>query len=151
MRPFFGVFLLVAGLLGIALASEANERPRLRAQKQSNPVTQTVQNPPQTVGGVFDGSLRKKLLLSIVKHRTLAKLQKDGLNGKKLTRAEAEAAYEKLTEDVILGAVAEASEPVAGQIVGGPLTNFLDWLANHGDEIMRIVDLILKILALFGG
>ena len=110
---------------------------------------------PPAQGRIFDGSLRKKILLSVVKHRTIAKLMKEGTGkagSKPMSRTEAEAAYEKLSDEVIAGAIDEASPEASAQVaaVGGPLTNFLDWLSTHSDQIMKIVELIIKILALFG-
>ena len=141
--------VVIIGCLVIALVlrySDVADAAQIR--RKAAPAAAVVQ-PAQKI---FDGSFRKKILVAVVKHHTVNKLQTEGLKGKKLSRAEAEAAWEKLTPDLIDGAIAEASPEAAAQVaaVGGPLTNFLDWLSTHSDQIMKIVELIIKILALFG-
>lgn len=110
---------------------------------------------PKPVEGLFDGKLRQKVLLTLVRHRAIAQMQKDGFKAvggadKPLTRDQAEALYDKLTDDVILGAVKEASPKAVGAIgEGGFLANLLEWIRTHPEELAAIVKLILSLLALF--
>jgi hypothetical protein len=146
MRPAFVFFaLLLASACGLVSFQSAADAQILR-KKQPAPVVAAAQ-PAQ---GVFDGSLRKKILLAVVRHKTINHMVSEGVKGKKYTKAEAEAAYDKLGDDVIAGAVAEASPAAQGQLVGGKLTDFLQWLADHQDQIMAIVKMIISIIALFG-
>jgi hypothetical protein len=157
----FSLLVLWVGILVLCVfgsyrwteAADARNRDAYEAMKTQRPRKATtppavVQQPAQKLG---DGSFRKRVLLALVKHRTVERLQSEGVKGKKYTRAEAEAAYEKLSDEMIAGAIAEASPEIAAQVmaVGGPLTDFLDWLSSHGDQIMAIVKLIMSILALF--
>ncbi len=136
----FGLALMV----GATFVSEASAQTR--RQKAAPVVVE-----PMPKAGIFSGKLRQKIVLNLVRHHTIKKLMSDGLKGKKLSRAEAEAAYDKLTEEVVLAAVEDASPDTAAQLqaVGGPLTDFLQWLSDHSDQIMKIVELVMKIMALF--
>ena len=135
---------------------EMIQKGRHKPAQKAMPTPAPAKTPAQ---GLFDGSFRKRLLLGLVKHHTIKKLMSEGTGkpgAKPLSRSDAEAAWKDLETnhaDLIDGAIAEASPDAAAQVqaVGGPLTNFLDWLSTHQDQIMAIVKLIISIIALFGG
>lgn len=143
--------LLLFALVAIAVAAPL-DRPRLFQRKAQQPPTAAAPMPVQAQK-LFDGSLRKKLLMAVVRNRTVAKLAAEGDGKKTYTRAEAEAAFDKLSKDhpdLVDGAIAEGSQPATAQLAGGKLTDFLQWLSDHSAEIMKIVSMIISILALFG-
>jgi hypothetical protein len=142
----FGCLLGLVFCLVYAADADATQRGR-----RSTTVPPTIKAAPAPAQGLAQGTFRKRLLMAVVRHHTVNKLQSD----KKLKKADAEAAFDKLVAehpDLVDGAIAEASPEAAAQVqlAGGPLTDFLDWLSTHGDQIMQIVAMIIKILALFG-
>lgn len=162
-RIGIGVLVLAAmitGTLGgIQWISAQDEAYRIRYEQMRK--KRVAQSPPVVVAAAAeptakpsDGSVRKKLLLAVVRHRTIAKMQSEGVKGKKYTKDEAVAAWDNLQKnhpDLVDGAVAEGSPQAAAQVgAGGRLADFLQWLSDHSDQILAIVELILKILALVG-
>jgi len=148
-RPVILSFLfavLFVGFLGsIAVVDAGQERKKLLPRRSATPNVA-----PAQAGKILDGSLRKHVLLSVVKHRVIAKLQREGVKGRKYTREEAEAAYAKLTPEMIDGAIAEASPETAKQLTGGRLGDFLDWIVAHQDQILAIIQFVMKLIMLFG-
>lgn len=125
---------------GIGYSDAQIRKPRT----QPAPVVVAAQPAP-----VQGGAVREKLVLAVVKARVIAKLQSDGVNGKKLSRAEAVELYERLDDEVIRGCVHEAAPDLAKAIgEGGPLARLLEWIRTHPDEVAAIIKLILSLLAL---
>lgn len=143
----------VGAILGLAMAcaiaatiSEADAQERRKLRPSQPPAAAA----PQAVEGPILDKLRERIVLRIAKSKAIEKATTVGINGKKYTRAEAEAAYERmekeLGDDTIMAVAKEAAPPLAGKLVGGRLSDFLDWfLAN----LPAIIDAILKILPLF--
>ena len=143
-----GLLLLATPIGALIGAAEINEQ-RQRIQKKTPPIVVAAAEPTGKLGGV-----RHKLLLAVVRHRTIAKLQSEGVKGKKYSKDEAAAAWDNLQKnhpELIDGAIAEGSPQAVAQVgAGGRLADFLQWLSDHKDEILQIVELIVKILSLFG-
>lgn len=81
----------VAGLLGLALASDvaAGQLRRPKAVVQVQPA-------PQPVEKLGDGKIRERILLAVVRSKTIDAIVKDGLEGRKFKdRAEAAAFYDQ--------------------------------------------------------
>jgi hypothetical protein len=145
MLRFLAMCVAVFALVAIfKLDLEAQERRRVP------PPAPKMQAPPQVVEGPLRDRLREKIALRIIKTKTIEKAMKDGVGGKKLTRQEAEAAYERMVadlgEDGIMTVAKEAAPPISGKLAGGPLTDFLDWLLANAPAIL---ELIMKLLPLF--
>ena len=144
-----GLLLLATPIGALIGAAEINEQ-RQRIQKKAPPVV--IAAGPESTAKL--GGVRHKLLLAVVRHRTIAKLQSEGVKGKKYSKDEAAAAWDNLQKnhpELIDGAIAEGSPQAVAQVgAGGRLADFLQWLSDHKDEILQIVELIVKILSLFG-
>jgi hypothetical protein len=133
-------------------AADAQERRRLRPF--STPAVPTVEA-PAPAEKVFDGKLRQRVMLQLLRHRAVAQMQKDGFKSiggkeKPLTKEEAEALYDRLTDDVVIGLVKEASPKTWGAIgEGGFLARLIQWIKDHPEEVAAIIKLILTLLAAF--
>lgn len=152
MRPIILVWL-TAGLFvlfGVAAFSDvaAQERRKLLPRKHTS--TDSVATAPQVAEGPLRDRLREKIALRIIKNKTIDRATTIGVNGKKLTRAEAEAAYDRMVadlgEDGIMSVAKEAAPPIEGKLAGGKLSDFLDWILANAPAI---IELILKLLPLF--
>jgi hypothetical protein len=136
-------------VFAVSLTALAQDRPRLFKPKSQPAPVVVVAADPVPVQGLGDGKLRERIVLGIVKSRVLKKLETEGIDGKKYTRAEAIALYEKLTDDDIKGVVKEASPKTYAAIgEGGFLANLLQWIKDHPEEVAAIIKLILTLLAL---
>jgi hypothetical protein len=158
MRTVLFAALISFGVVGSAVAmyesTEAEAQRRFRLRQTPAP-QESPKAAPQVAEGPLRDRLRERVLLAVVKSRVVRQLQADGFKvaggpAKPMTRAEAEALYDRLTEDVILGAVKEASPQTfaAATEPGGFLARLIAWITEHQDEIAAIVKLILSILAL---
>lgn len=127
-----------------------SDRQAEGAQIRRSTVPPAMQAQPQVVQGPIRDALRERLLLRAIRVKTIEKAVADGISGKKVTRAEAEAAYERMEKDLgkdgILQVAAEAAPTVQGQLVGGRLTDFFDWILKNAPAIL---ELLMKILPLF--
>lgn len=138
---------MVLGAALLLLTTDAD------AQIRRKPVV-VAQTAPQPVEKVGDGKLREKLFLAIAKNRAVAAAVKDGVNGKKFTREQAEAAWDRLVADVgyegLLTLAKEASPKLAKEVgEGGPLARLLQWIKDHPDEVAAFIKLILSLFSLF--
>ncbi len=136
--------LLLMGVLGIEV-----EAAQLR-KRTAPPAMPVVEAQPQVAQGPIRDALRERILLRAIKVKTIDKAMAEGINGKKVTREQAEAAYERMEKDLgtegILQVAKEASPTVQGQLVGGRLSDFFDWILKNAPAIL---ELIMKILPLF--
>lgn len=141
-----GIFV-AAGAMTLAVVFGIDTAQAQIRQRSAPPVMQAQ---PQVQQGPIRDFLRERILLRAVRQGAIDKAMKVGVEGKKLTRAEAEAAYEKMEKDLgtdgIMRVATEAVPAVQGQLVGGRLTDFLDWLLKNAPAI---IELIMKILPLF--
>jgi hypothetical protein len=109
--------------------------------------------PPQVEGPIRDRA-RERVLLAVVQSRAIKQMEKDGFalvgrNGTPLTRQEAESLYSRLTDEVVIGAIKEASPKAYGALGDGTLiANFVKWIADHQDEILAVLKFVMMILAL---
>jgi hypothetical protein len=142
--------MLLAGamLTVFCLELEAQERRRLR------PAAPPKVEAPVPAEKLFDGKLRERILLSLVRHRAVAQRQKDGFKSiggkeKPLTREEAEALYDRLDDEVVIGLVKEASPKTWAAAGEGFLARLIQWIKDHPEEVAAIIKLILTLLAAF--
>lgn len=164
-RKVIGISLgLALGVLAIAALTAVDAQGQLRRNQPAAKVMPPPAPVPapkcacgdvcpcaaKVVEGPIRDRLRERIALRIIKTKTIEKATTTGVNGKKLSRADAEAAYERMEKDLgddgILAAAKEAAPPIAGKLAGGPLTDFLDWLLANAPAI---IELLMKILPLF--
>lgn len=125
---------------------------------KSDPVPQAVPTPAvaaetEKARGIHDRA-RERVLLAVVRSRAIRQMEQDGFalvgrSGTPIMRGRAEALYAQLTDDVVIGAVKEASPAAYGALGDGTLLgNLVKWIVEHQDEILAILKLVLTILAL---
>lgn len=143
MRVQAGLVLgvLVAFLLSSSMTADAQVR------RQKVVVVETPQSAEKS-------NLRERLFLAIAKNRVISTAVKDGVNGKKYTREQAEAAWDMLVADVgtdgLLTLAKEASPKLAKEVgEGGPLARLIQWIKDHPEELLAFIKLILSLFALF--
>lgn len=88
--------------------------------------------------------------VDIVKnHAAKKQARKDGA-GLIVSRAELAEARAKIDAAVSDATVEAMLREKAGVAIGGPFTDFLEWLTTHQAELEALIALILKLVALFG-
>lgn len=136
-------FALIVGPVALSVA-DAQERRKLLPRNQPPAAA------PQVVEGPILDKLRERIVLRIAKAKAIETASTTGINGKKYTREQVEAAYarmeKELGDETIMAVVKEAAPPLAGKLAGGRLSDLLDlFLAN----LPAILEAIMKLLPLF--
>ena len=153
MRLRIITLALLFAVVGLAVTAEAVARSRRPFAPTATP-TQKVEA-PATAEKLNDGRLRERIVLALLRHRAVAQMQKDGfrlIGGKEkpLTKEEAVALYDRLTDDVVIGLVKEASPKTWAAVgEGGFLARLIQWIKDHPEEVAAIIKLILTLLAAF--
>jgi hypothetical protein len=149
MTRVFPLVLMVVGLVAV-FALSRHPGPAADAPAKADKAPD-----PRPAEGLFDGKLRERVVLNLLRHRAVAQMQRDGFKqaggaNKPLTKAEAEALYDELADDVVLGLVKESSPKTWGAVRGGGfLSRLVEWIRTHPEEIQAIVKLILSLLMVF--
>lgn len=84
-----------------------------------------------------------KLLYRIARDHAVAKYARDN----KVSRAAAREKVDQVDDTTLHAAVQAAGLPVKAIPAGGKLSDFLDWIATHGDTILAIVKILMSLLA----
>ena len=143
-----GALVLIAVSVTVATVRDISNI-RIASQAPPAPVVKV-----GDVEGPIRDRVRERLLLTIIRHKAIARMQRDGFalaNGDKtpLSAEKAEQLYEKLTDEMVLAAAREASPQTVGKLGDGTLlANLIQWIADHQEEILAILKLVLSILAL---
>lgn len=154
MKLFTGIALA----LGLAAFATAQDRPRilpkLRPAAQPAPVMQ-----PAPIEGPLMDKVCERVLIRVVRNKVEAELAKDGFrlaggmfpDAKPLSKERIAELMKQLDDETIIRSVKEASPKTwaATAEPGGFLARLIEWIATHQDEIMAVVALIIKLLALF--
>lgn len=97
----------------------------------------------------------ERLFTSVVRHRVSEQLQRHGFaavggNPTPLTREQAAALLARVDDGQIVEAARHSGAVGDGSFLDR-LASVLSWLADHKEEILAVVKIILTILALFAG
>ncbi len=165
IKGTFAALLFLAACAGfatlfIAVSPDADAGPlqRFRDRGKAHPAPQAdapkaspkvMQAGPQVVEGLGD-RVRDRLLLSVVRSRAVDHAVKHGIpvaggGVRKVTREEARAMAEKVSDETILAAAKVYGAPI-GQ---GKLADLFDWLVSHKEQILELVKFVLSLFLLF--
>lgn len=99
---------------------------------------------PNVVGAA--GDRVHPVLLAIARHKAAKQYatEHDGL-----THPQALKLAMMVPDADITAAMVEQGLVVKGNVVGGPLTNLLDWISTHPEQVQAIIKIILMLLPLF--
>lgn len=96
----------------------------------------------------------RKLFAKVVRRKLADQLQKDGYamvggDPKPLDHIQAWSAVNKLDDNTIATAAVESGVVTEGRLLDS-LGRIMDWLVAHQDQIMRLVEFLMKLLLLLG-
>jgi hypothetical protein len=146
------VFFAVVGFVLYMIATR-RELPVVNVTPPAPVAAEVKQAEPDAVEG-RRWNPAQKLFVDLVKHRAKKALTADGFNliggsPKKLTEEEADRLLSFVDEETILQGAKDTGILKDSGSVLDRLSNLIDWLLSHKDQINQLVKWLLEILQLF--
>lgn len=151
---YFGYGVAGCAILGMSLLIAAGLDGLLKKAVEVPDLPPTQSPKVEQVEGPIRDRLRERVVLSIVRHRAIDRLEREGFtligkDSRPMSRERARELVDRLDDETLIGCVREASPQVYGKLGDGQLlSNLMTWIADHQEEILAILKLILSILVL---